>query len=80
MKVSGLITNVPVGPVRCGSPSVEPSLSVTVKRIVGGVEARKNSWPWQCLMLLDRGFQWKPRKCGASVIDSRHLMTAAHCL
>jgi len=33
----------------CGSPAVEPSLQSAVsRRIVGGVEARKNSWPWQC--------------------------------
>ena len=33
----------------CGSPAVEPSLQSAVsRRIVGGVQARKNSWPWQC--------------------------------
>ena len=64
----------------CGSPAVEPSLqSALSRRIVGGVEARKNSWPWQCLIQLDLGYG-ATRKCGGSVVDNRHVLTAAHCL
>jgi len=70
----------PVAGRTCGSPAVEPSLqSALSRRIVGGVEARKNSWPWQCLIQLDLGYG-ATRKCGGSVVDNRHVLTAAHCL
>jgi len=57
----------------CGQPAVEPYVSLT--HIVGGVEARKHSWPWMCLISV-----YGNSVCGGSVIDSRHILTAAHCL
>jgi len=60
----------------CGNPAVEPYISLT--HIVGGAEARRHSWPWQCLLLVDKGNG--TFTCGGSVIDSRHVLTAAHCL
>jgi hypothetical protein len=56
----------------CGVPSIAPI--ETGIRIVGGIEAVKNSWPWQAF-LTDGSFM-----CGASLINNNWLVTAAHCL
>lgn len=43
-------------------------------RIVNGKNARVGAWPWQASM------QWKgQQQCGASLISSRWLLSAAHC-
>ena len=43
-------------------------------KIVGGVEAEPNSWPWQVALFFDAGWF-----CGGSIIDTNWVMTAAHC-
>merc|ERR1711893_42083 len=41
----------------------------------GGWESRKNEFPWQVSL------QWfGSHICGGSVVDSRHVITAAHCV
>jgi len=71
------------GPVpddsNCGSPAITPSVTL-MDRIIGGMEALAHSWPWQCSIRYKyMGHVWG-QYCGASVLDSRHVVTAAHCL
>ena len=55
--------------VRCG---IRP---LTTRRIVGGAEAKRYSWPWQCSLQ----FQEQVHICGCSIATDRWIITAAHC-
>ena len=70
--------------MRCG---IRPR---TTRRIVGGAEAKRNSWPWQCSLqvneeVMDVLPQCRSRKCekvhicGCSIATDRWIITAAHC-
>jgi secreted trypsin-like serine protease len=54
----------------CGRQSITPSS----QRIVGGAEAIPHSWPWIVSL------QVRDHFCGGTLIDTRHVLTAAHCL
>jgi hypothetical protein len=58
-----------VFPRECGKQQYQPSK----ERIVGGVHARPNSWPWHVRLHANGGL------CGGSLIDTKHVLTAAHC-
>ena len=61
----------PVSPVRtCGRQAIQPAY----QRIVGGFEAVPNSWPWIVSLRVRDHF------CGGTLIDTRHVLTAAHCI
>jgi secreted trypsin-like serine protease len=60
-------------------------LNVILSKIINGVEARPNSWPW----LVSIGVQyrnpagvWQNRThiCGGTLIEPSHVLTAGHCL
>jgi len=75
---------------QCGAPAVHPSsflnrdtllAHLTGKsdgRIVGGVEAIPHSFPWQVALLQRAGAT--SAFCGGTIIDSQHILTAAHCV
>jgi len=45
------------------------------QKVVGGWEATPNSLPWMVNLLYFGSFF-----CGGSIVDSRHIITAAHCV
>lgn len=44
-------------------------------RIVGGLEATENSYPWVVGILMKNQFH-----CGGSLINDRYVLTAGHCI
>jgi len=63
-------TSSPIFPRECGKQKYQPARA----RIVGGIHAQPNSWPWQVRLSADGSL------CGGTLIDTRHVLTAAHCL
>ena len=53
----------------CGRKMVPKS------RVVGGTEATPFSWPWQIGL-----YRWSRFSCGGSLVNSRWVVTAAHCI
>jgi secreted trypsin-like serine protease len=47
----------------------------TESRIVGGDTASDFAWPWQVYITFKSQFT-----CGGTLIDRRHVLTAAHCI
>lgn len=64
--------------IKISLPTVEVPMP-SKPRIVGGSEAREHSHPWQASLQMktSSGFS---HICGASVISSNWLVTAAHCV
>ena len=47
------------------------------KKIVGGTEATKGSWPWQAQLLTRSNSQYY--LCGGTLVDNNWVVTAANC-
>ena len=58
----------------CGYSTVQHN------RVVGGVPAELNGWPWMALVGYKNTLGEVSFKCGGSLITKRHVLTAAHCI
>ena len=65
-------------PEHCG---IRPGFSEAGRRIVGGARAGVGEVPWQAnIARSEAGGQGLVPVCGAAVVTSRAVLTAAHCL
>lgn len=63
------------GAFGCGVPTYAPAVS----RVVGGEDAKPNSWPWQASLQYSSSGTWR-HTCGGTLIATNWVMTAAHCI
>jgi len=61
----------------CGKSATPPHDAIS--RIVGGVEAKKHSWPWQGSLRRVSIFGTS-HSCGCSLLSENWVITAAHCV
>ncbi|XP_078522398.1 chymotrypsin-like elastase family member 1 [Lissotriton helveticus] len=61
---------------QCFVANVDPNASL---RVVGGTEAKKNSWPSQISLQYSFNGNWY-HTCGGTLIRTNWVMTAAHCV
>ncbi|XP_030640923.1 elastase 2 like [Chanos chanos] len=63
------------GAYGCGVPTFPPFVS----RVVGGVDVRAHSWPWQISLQYTSSGNWY-HTCGGTLISKDWVLTAAHCI
>ncbi|XP_038578798.1 elastase 2 [Micropterus salmoides] len=63
------------GAYGCGLPTYRP----VITRVVGGVDVRENSWPWQVSLQYKSGSNFY-HTCGGTLISNQWVLTAAHCI
>ena len=63
--------NIPSGLV-CNNNWQVGNWAQDSEKIVGGIEARPHSWPFIAYVK-------SPIGCGGTIIDSKTILTAAHC-
>ncbi|XP_055614052.1 venom protease-like, partial [Uranotaenia lowii] len=68
------IIQLPTPADGCGVSKVQHN------RVVGGVPAALNGWPWMALIGYKNALGEVSFKCGGSLITKRHVLTAAHCI
>jgi len=61
----------------CGNTPIRPNLNGF---IVGGVEARPHSIPWQIGLGVMQGGSFGGQICGGSIVSKNVVVTAAHCI
>ncbi|KAJ8374988.1 hypothetical protein SKAU_G00055680 [Synaphobranchus kaupii] len=71
-----------VGVINCRTPLDHAVYNERLtERVVGGSDARPNSWEWQVSLQYD---SWGSNEyyhiCGGTIVDAFHVMTAAHCI
>ena len=65
---------------RGGSSCRRSAVSGTIPRVTGGEDALIGEFPWMATLQFSNGTAPLVHGCGASLITSRHVLTAAHCV
>jgi len=66
------------GPFATGSPT--PTRFEARSGIVGGQEAEPHQFPWQISLKYLDIWPHHSHRCGATIVDSLHIVCAAHCI
>ncbi|XP_005185522.1 serine protease easter [Musca domestica] len=66
------VSNILPQPGQCGN--------VLSNRIYGGNKTKIDEFPWMALIEYTKGSSGKGHHCGGSLINSRYVLTASHCV